>query len=255
MNRSVCCYPQPGKAKSLRVLEAFAQGCGGDVMHAHARHLESRDAAFYGCVGIEHLLHEAQQRGGWWYGDNAFLDRSRETFFRFSQNEFQISRLATPDHARLKALDVVVKPWRKDGRHIVVAEQSEHFLTLSGAHKDWLAHTTEWLGYYTDRPLRIRKWMSNKGKASASLAQDLNGAWALVTHMSAAAVEAVIAGIPVYVTGRCAASPMASGALSDLYRPLYPDNRIEWLAGLAGRQWTLDEYRDGTAWRTLGSEH
>ncbi len=246
-------YPQPGKAKSWRILEAFAAGCEGKVRQTAASVLEPGAAAFFGVVGIEHLLRLAIAEGReFYYGDNAFFDCARGRYFRFARNAVQLCRRAPPAPDRLRALGVTVRPWRKDGRHIVVVEQSEHFLDLVGF-RYWLPAVLKALGEYTDRPVRVRRWDRDKGNAGKSLQADLQGAWALVTHMSAAANEALLAGVPVFVSELCAAAPLASGQLADIERPLYPDGRDEWAAGLADQQWTLDELRDGTAWRTLQS--
>lgn len=245
------CYPQPGKARSYILLEAFAQGSGGTVKLTRSAVLEPGGAAFYGAIGIENLVRLAiAERRTWFYGDNAFIDAFRGKFFRFARNAFQISRLMPPDHARLKALGVTIKPWKKDGRHIVVAEQSTHFLNLAGA-ENWLLRVLVDLPKHTDRPIKIRRWGRDKSKAGKSLIQDLEGAWCLVTHMSAAANEALLAGVPVFVSGQCAATPMASGELSAIESPRYPDGREEWAAGLAGQQWTVDEIRRGDSWRAL----
>lgn len=250
MSPSVVCYPQLGKAKSQLVLEAFAAGCGGALRLSPASVLEPGAAAFYGVVGIEHLLRLAIAEGRtWFYGDNSFFDSSRGRYFRFAKNAVQLSTLAPPDHARLKALAVKVKPW-SNGGHIVVAEQSEHFLKLVGA-EHWLLRVLEDLKKYTDRPLRIRRWTRDKGGASRTLPAALVGAHALITHSSGAATEALLAGVPVFTSGSCAATPLSSGQLSEIERPRYQDGREEWAAGLAGRQWTLDEIRNGIAWRAL----
>lgn len=232
-------YPQPGKARSREVLQAFAEGWRGGMA-----------AAFYGVVGLENEFARARASGEWIYGDNSFTDLQRGRFFRFARNAFQVSTLQQPDHARAKAQGVTVRPWQH-GRHIVIVEQSAHFLNLCGAGADWLKRTLVELGKMTDRPLRIRPWRRDKGKATMTLQADLQDAHALVTHMSAAAVEALLAGVPVFVTGPCAVTPMASGSLSDIERPSYPDGREDWCAGLAGSHWTLQELRKGMAWRRL----
>jgi hypothetical protein len=250
----VVCYPQPGKQKSRDILAAFAHGAGGRIKD-NATILEPEGAAaFFGVVGIEHLLRLviAEQRT-FFYGDNSFFDCSRGRYFRFSRNAIQIANPQPPDHARLKALGVTARPWKKDGSHIVIVEQSEHFLSLVNA-KHWLLRVLRDLKQHTDRPLRVRCWERDKAKASSSLHADLKNAWALVTHMSAAANEALLAGIPVFVSGRCAATPMASGELDQIDTPRYPDGREDWSAGLAGMQWTLDELRSGMAWRALHRE-
>jgi hypothetical protein len=248
VSHSVFCYPQPGKDKSRRVLEAFAAGCGGRL--DDSGRLRGDAHVFYGVVGIEHLLEQARAAGDdWYYGDNSFFDATRGTHFRFSHCELQLSRLARPDHQRLKEAGVLVRPWQQ-GRHIVVVEQSAHHYQIAGA-KDWLRSTLMALKHVTDRPIVVRHWNRNKLAAAEGLAKDLVGAHALVTHTSAAANEAIINGIPAFVTGRCAASPVSAGSLAWIETPVYADYRHEWAAGLAGMQWTLDEIRRGQAWRAL----
>ena len=243
-------YPQPGKARSRLVLEAFAVGACGTVL-PDATALQAGPAAFYGLGGLEGMLRLCVAEGRTFFiGDNAHFDRSRGRYFRFARNAWQVSTLQSPDHARAKALGLEVKPWRRDGKHIVVVEQSEHFLGMVGA-RYWLPRVLRELRPFTDREIRVRPWRRDKDKAGSTLQSDLKNAWALVTHMSAAANEALLAGVPVFVSGPCAATPMASGPLSGIECPRYPEGREDWAAGLANSQWTLSELREGMAWRAL----
>lgn len=263
MSPSVVCYPQPGKAKSLMVLEAFATGCGvatGNwplIHHGQPAELEvGGAAAFYGVVGIERLFYEARDGGrDWYYADNSYFDCVRQSFFRVHKNGLQASTLMKPNYDRLRQLGLEIKPWRRDGRHIVVVMQSPHFMsnvaTWSGGSDVWQEKTLLALKQHTDRPIVVRHWNRDKAERARSLQQDLEGAWALVTHMSAAANEAVLAGVPVFVTGPCAALPMGLSQVEQIETPRRPDGRQEWAAGLAARQWSLDEMRQGIAWRTL----
>lgn len=250
---SVVCYPQPGKARSRQVLEAFAAGAvAARVLPVLGPALEREGgAAFYGVVGIEHLLRLAiAEKREYFYGDNAFFDRGRGKFFRFARNCLQLHDLAKPDHARAKAQGLHCRPWRRDGRRIVVVPQSEHFMRLV-AQDGWLFRVLRELEQHTGREIVVRLWRRDKDKAARTLHADLKDAWALVTHMSAAANEALLYGVPVFVSGRCAAAPMASGELSAIESPRYPEGREEWAAGLAAMQWTLEELRSGMAWRAL----
>ena len=81
---------------------------------------------------------------------------------------------------------------------------------------------------------------------------------ALVTHGSNAAVEAIMAGVPVVIRseGACAAEPMAELALENLFRPHFPSDRerLQWLADLAYLQFSLAEISDGTMW-DITAEH
>jgi hypothetical protein len=258
VSHSVVCYPQPNKKKSRDVLEAFAAGCGGRVMLYPTEVLEPGPAAFYGVVGIETAYRQAiDAQRDVYYVDNAFFDVARGKQFRVGKNELQRSRLAPPNWDRLHALGVEIKPWRRDGRHVVVVMQSDHFMEnvarWPGGALGWQQHVLEALKPHTDRLIVLRHWTRDKLERAKTLHHDLQDAWAVVTHMSAAANEAVLAGVPVFVTGPCAALPMGLSDLSAIERPRRPDGRREWAAGLAGAQWSLDEFKNGMAWRALNA--
>jgi hypothetical protein len=249
----VTIHPQPGKAKSHEILSAFQEGyrlVDGFYEAQRGVKVRGRAYAFYGCVGIEADFAHARATADWYYGDNSYFDQSRGTFYRFSRNAFQPTETQSPDWGRYKSQGVEVNPWRK-GRHVVFVEQSAHFLSLSGGGAYWLTEAMKAVRAYTDRPFIVRPWRRDKAKAAKTLGRDLEDAWALVTHMSAAAVEGLLAGVPVFVTGPCAASPMGCSDLSRIESPRYPDGRLEWAAGLANSHWTLAELRGGIAWRRL----
>lgn len=247
------CYAQLEKEKSRRVLGAFAAGAGGRMAWTTAAALEPGPAAFYGVRPPWKRLWDAARREGreWWYVDNAYFDRARERYFRVTRNGLQVEPshgLHSPYGAkRLRDLGVAVRDWRSSGSHVVVCPQSEEFLrTVAEYSGDWTADTVAALRSSTDREIRVR------GKREPRpLAADLRGAWALVTHMSCAAVEALLAGIPVFVTGRCAAGLLGSSDLSRIESPLLAEGRLEWARYLAANQWTLEELRSGEAWRHL----
>lgn len=246
-------YAQPNKDKSRVVLEAFARGCAGQL--AERYELQDGTAAFYGVVGLENLWRAVRARGDFVYLDNAFFDRARGTHFRATRDALQPTVIGRADWHRLTALGLDFKDWCRDGRHIVVCMQSEHFMTnvAEWPAPEWLQFVERTLKAHTDRPIVIRDWGRDKGERARSLHRDLDGAWALVTHMSAAANEAVLAGVPVFVTGDCAALPMGLSQLESIESPRRPDGRQEWAAGLAAAQWTLEEMREGAAWRSLNA--
>ena len=247
---SVTCYYEKTKAKSRQLLEAFAAGCGGRMESTAAAELEPGPAAFYGVrPAWRHLWDQAGIER--YYLDNSYFNVSRETYFRVTRNALQADGLQAcwggDGAARLRALGVTVKPWRERGDHIVICPQSVEFMgCMGGWAGDWLAEVTVMLRKHTDRPLRVRR----KGE-SRPLADDLRGAWALVTHMSCAAVEALVAGVPVFCTGRCSAQWMGTSDLAMIESPIYPERRQEWAELLAANQWTLSELAKGDAWRAL----
>jgi hypothetical protein len=239
----------------VRLIEAFAQGCEGRIASTWSSRLEPGAAAFYGVrPPWRHLWDQAIAEGrDVYYIDNAYFDIARENQFRVTRNALQADGLQASwkeDGAdRFKALGLTVKPWRERGEHIVVCPQTDEFMRgIGGFDGDWVEKTTATLRQHTDRELRIRR----KG-TKRPLSEDLRGAWALVTHMSCAAVEALLAGVPVFCTGRCSARWMGTSDLSLIESPIYPDRREEWAAVLAANQWTESEFRDGTTWKALNA--
>ena len=84
-----------------------------------------------------------------------------------------------------------------------------------------------------------------------SLSDDLKNCYALVTHDSNIAVEAIMAGVPVFVTGTSPAQVFGNVDLFTIVEPRMEFDRWEWLSILANNQWTLNEIRDGMAYETL----
>ncbi|HSW83548.1 MAG TPA: hypothetical protein VLH12_08740 [Usitatibacter sp.] len=245
-------YAQPEKAKSVRLIEAFAQGCGGQVASTWSTRLEPGDAAFYG-VRPEwlHLWEQAKAEGrDWYYIDNAYFDCVRERYFRITRNALQCDGLQAcwsgDGAARFADLGITIGDWRRDGAHVLVCPQTDDFMRTMGGGDDWLGSTLATLRMHTDRELRVRR----KGE-KRPLAEDLRGAWALVTHMSCAAVEALVAGVPVFCTGRCAGRWMGTSDLSLIEEPLYPERRRKWAETLAENQFNISEIESGYAWRAL----
>lgn len=252
---NVVCYPSPGKAKASMICEAFAAGCGG-VVADYRKGLQPGAAFFYGVVSeTRKLFEQARARGDWLYCDNSYFDRGRQAYFRVTKDAFQISKIGAADYKRMDDIGAKVKPWRTEGSHILVCEQSAAFMELCGFGANWTNGIVDILSKYTDREIRVRSWNRDKGKMSATLKEDLRNAWALVTHMSAAANEALLVGVPVFVTGECAAMPVASGtaieALRRIENPPLLGGRSEWAAHLVTQQWTPDEMRNGKCWREL----
>lgn len=257
MKRVVTCYPQPGKRKAIRICEAFAAGVGacGDTATISVetpKCLMEGDAFFYGVRPFNaHLFAQCKvERRVFWYADNSYFDVSREKYFRITRNAMQCDGLnatwSEDGGQRLKALGITISPWQK-GSHIVLCPQSEEFTRICGGFDgDWLGQALSTLRNHTRRELRVRR----KG-CETPLRDDLLGAHALVTHMSCAAVEALVAGVPVFCTGRSSAQWMGSSDLTAIETPLYPERRQEWAELLAANEWTLDELRSGVAWRAL----
>lgn len=235
-------YPVHGKAKSHDICAAFIQGAPKDA----------KGEVFYG-VDSSNLQHWQRCRASgepYYYCDNAYFDKTRGTHFRITQGAIQHSGQGQSDGKRFKSLALQIKPWRSDGDHIVVCPQSDSFMRdLADWNGNWLDDVVRTLALVSNRRFKVRNWHRDKSVLMATLNEDLRNAWILVTHSSAAAVNALLEGIPV-ACNEGAAKSMGVQAL-DIEDPVYPEDRERFFMVLADNQWTLDEIKRGVAWKAL----
>lgn len=139
----------------------------------------------------------------------------------------------------------MLRPWRRDGGHVLLAMPGVHFgMALGIDVPGWCATIEARLRATTDRKIRVRTRDSRM-----PLAQELANAWCCVTHSSNVAVDAVLAGIPVFVAPTSAAAPVGRTDL-DIEHPAMP-GRKRWLRSLASQHFTLAEMASGEAWRWM----
>jgi len=253
-------YYTPDELTSPRFAYAFAKGCGGgmttaDVLPEHlridGRRLGAAPIALFGSPSQWPLLRQAQADGrDWYYGDHAYF--GRKTFYRITKNAYQHDGTGEADPERFSKFGRPVQPWRASGAHILICPNSPIHFALHGLdHDEWLREVKETLRTVTDRPLRVRWKRGNRIR----IGEELQGAWACVVYSSAAALDALILGIPVFVLAPFAAAyRMGRSDLTQIEAPLYPETREPFLWNLAANQWTFAEIYRGLAWRSLSSE-
>lgn len=260
------CYPSPGKRKGLRLARAFAEGCGGRVAKVGETQLAPGPAFFYGMTGHSLPLIEQCRREGrdWYYADNAYYF-GRGAYFRVTKNAYQhAGQWEDPQESkpragreRLARFGITVKPWRAQGRPIVITTQSDLFYRFClGIGRDaWLAETMARIKAVSGRPVEVchkpAPGAPGNPAAGAGFEKALRDAHALVTHSSSTAVKALIEGVPVFCTGACVASPLGLNDLAAIETPLRLKGRKPWLRILAANQWTRLEMRNGICWRML----
>ena len=244
-------YPIMGKKKSFDICAAFLDGYPGAGQMITNGQPRDGAAFFYGVDESNMDAWQFVRDSGheFYYADNSYIDQTRGTYFRVTKNALQHSGHGASDCRRFRALGVEVKPWQSGG-HVVLCPQSDSFMRdIAGVSFDWTQKTVEALGNFTSRHIRVREWNRDKKAGARTLPDDLTGAHALVTWSSAAAVTAIINGVPIVATGPSAARPM-SGDIADIEDLPRPE-REQWLGLLADNQFTLSEFRDGFAWRSL----
>lgn len=224
--------PVPGKAKSKMLCDAFITGAPKSAT----------GTVLYGVKATNAEAYRAMRRaGGDFYAvDNSYFDQTRGTMFRVTKNAFQCTAQLDDetDVTRFAATGAVIEPVVHRKGYVLIVEQSQDHMDYVAEDAGTFYALTKYLR--AKRNTRTRAWRADKPTLMDTLAQDLGGADMVATHSSAAGVMAVLAGIPVQCSPFCVAYGI---------RPW--DDRLRWAGVLADNQFTLDEMKDGTAWRKL----
>lgn len=242
-------YYAPNELTSPKFAYAFAKGCHGTITDENE--LFPGPVALFGSPSKWPVLRKAQAAGReWFYGDHGYF--GRKTYYRITKNAYQHDGIGDATPERFEAFHRPVEPWRSTGSHILVCPNSpEHFALHGLNHDTWLREVSDTIRAHSDRTIRLR-W---KRGQRTFIREDLLNAWAVVVYSSAAALDALIAGIPVFVLAPFAAAyRMGLADLTRIESPLYPEGREPFLWMLANQQWTLSEIYRGQAWRSLTSE-
>lgn len=143
----------------------------------------------------------------------------------------------------------------------------------------WIQDTVQALRVLTPDPIMVRLHpaLSHKGRAellaslspillknyqnlswndgiSRTLQQDLASARVSVTYTSGAAVDSVLAGVPVIAMDQgCLAYPISSHWLEDINAPICSKRNTvrAWVDQLANSQWNVQEMRQGLVWKHI----
>ena len=194
------------------------------------------------------------------YMGNAISDRNpqgHKLWHRIVPNDLQHSQILPRSPDRLRRLGITGHA-RRHGRRVIVAVPDEKPCRFYGIDRDqWIQDTVTTIKKHTDRPIVIRERAPRRQDRVATdplvrvLGDDTH---ALVTFNSNAAVEAVIEGVPVFVSAPThAAAPVGNRDLGQIEEPFWPDRDLveAWLCHLAYGQFHVRELEDGTALRIL----
>lgn len=242
---------------SKTICTAFAEGSRLTIVPAD-KYFRGNAVVYGRLRGCNEILTNAKIRGyNWYYIDRGYLRATRDHdysgYFRITKNALQCDGLGRGDLKRFQKLHLHIRDWRKSGSHILICPPGKTFANLSNFDVDkWTSNVINQLKQYTDRELRVRP-KPLKDQRVKSLISDLNDCWAVVTHSSNSAVEALLNGVPVFCTDVCASYHMGYSDLSKIESPKYPNDRLRWATVLASSQWTLDEFRSGLAWSMLNA--
>ena len=93
-------------------------------------------------------------------------------------------------------LGIELKPWRKDGEHVLVLPQRSIGEPGVAMPRNWIESVTRRLKRITDRPIVVRKHPGKNVRRELEL--DLHNAWCSCVWASGAGIKSIVAGVPVF---------------------------------------------------------
>ena len=166
-----------------------------------------------------------------------------------------------------------LRPWNPTGNLIVICGQHDTSEQWKGLPKmsNWIEKQIQEIRKYTNKPILVRphprnqiNFDENKFKNvkvripkrdfrtydDTDFKATLRGTWAVVNHSSNPAMEAVIQGIPVFVSESSLCHDVGNTTLHDINTPAMP-SRIKWANMLAYTEWFEDEIEQGLPWTRI----
>jgi hypothetical protein len=266
--RDVALFIPPDLRKvKLKLFERIAthiEKLGGRVIRNHYAAINQLPDDVIPIVGCTpqfrgYIDEWTKRKRRWIYWDRGYLRRVYATwlprgsdmglpggFYRWHIGRPQMGEVfeVPDDRWRALRLDDQIKPWNKNGDHIVIADTLPDYWNLF-SDPEWTRRTVEKLKQITRRPIRVRD-----KESKVPLYEELRQAHCLVAHGSIAAVESVVMGCPVYVDSLSAAALVGETDLDRIECPRYPE-RQAWLNSLAYCQFHEEELCNGTLWRLI----
>tara|TARA_S200000501_G_scaffold83444_1_gene75645 strand:+ start:1131 stop:1946 length:816 start_codon:yes stop_codon:yes gene_type:complete len=157
-----------------------------------------------------------------------------------------------------------IKPWKKNGKNIIVCPPSNAMKEFFGVH-DWLEKTIATLKANTDRPIFVKNkgynpiigydknggyMVTGKDNQKPSGPIDWENAYAVVTYNSNITLEATTKGIPCFTDAHNACAPISETDFTKIETPKYVDREPLYYS-MAYGQFTAEEMQNGFAWSIL----
>ena len=165
------------------------------------------------------------------------------------------------------------KPWNPTGEMIIICGQhdaSEQWKNLPKMDQ-WIKQQIKTIRKFTTRPILVRPHPRNHIQFRENEFENvkvrlprrdymtyddtdfkatLERAWAVVNHSSNPAMEAVINGIPVFVSESSLCHDVGNIKLEEINTPAMP-NRLTWANKISYTEWFKDEIAQGLPWKRI----
>lgn len=188
------------------------------------------------------------------YADMGYWNRGE--YFRFTVGGWSPDGYVKQGRKflRFKNLGIKIQPW-KDGDEIVIAGSSRKACRDHGfEYMQWETEMARRLSghkvAYRPKPRDLEARPISGTRFDCGPIEDtLSTAKVIVTHHSNTAIDALVAGVPVYCeTGAAAAFSIK---LHEITNPPRLEGREQFLADVAWLQWTHKEMESGECWAYL----
>lgn len=244
-----CCVEPERIFKTTPIMEAMAEGFGGKLCLGEPPD-DGEMFVLWGQLwtALKALPKAIAQGRPFLHIDNGYVEPARGGligYYRITYNG--MSPVLLPDAPPSRILRHKV-PWRRGGNHVLIALPGAEYGQAIGLQmQPWIDASQRAVRRHTERQLIVRPRVTHK-----ALAVDLYRCWAVVTHSSNVAVDAVLNGIPVFVEPTNPAAPVGNLDLARLDSPAMPGRR-PWFNSLMAQQYTIDEMRSGFAREFIGA--
>jgi hypothetical protein len=205
------------------------------------------------------LKYRLEQHLPFWFIDTGYTNflTGKKHWHRLVKNHLHPSpQMGYFPADRLHLLPSMPTPWRNNDGAILVVENSEYHHQMFGTTLScWREQVQAELKKYTNRIITFRPKELNR-KTRDNLYDILQNSdyYCVITDASAAAIEAVWAGIPIITLRQHISTPVARTSLSDIDN-LYRGPIGNWLCALSYSQFTEKEMYNGTALKLIKKYH
>jgi len=251
-------------------INIFATGCRSSITNTEHFDYEADDSPIV-LRGIlkKKIIHKCWKDGRtFYYVDTGYFGNEAtdknpsgwKYWHRIVKNDLQHNEIIPRPDDRFRQFNKKFRPWKKNGRKILIAKPDEKPMRFYGHDlDDWLNVTIDTLKKYTDRPIEVRDRAAKRiDRVLHNTLQEAidDDVFALVTFNSVAATESIFHGIPVFTLAPAnAAAPVGRQDLSLIESPNYPDDDVlySWACHLSYGQFHINELKSGKAMEILMS--
>lgn len=287
-----CLYTDYGALNSKPVFEAFAKSlldAGHTVIYNEpyrvGGHYDNYDVAVIWSV----LWHGRMAKNKTIWEQNRMLDKpvivlevggiNRGTTWKVGLNGINRDAYfgdSNNNDSRKRLLGLEVKPWRIDGKYILICGQHDKSLQWQGmpSMSNWFLNTYDEIRKHTDRPIlfrahprcnlpEIERGLKNVYRQQPrqlpgtydDYDMGFNDVWATVSYNSNPGIHSIINGVPAFVSTSSLAYDVGNDIdfLQDIEQP-HMGARQFWLNNYAHTEHTIEEISQGIPLKHLTSK-